>query len=206
MSPSSRTTSFLTAIAIGLATGFVTAISTGIEAATASSAAAAAAAPPKLEGIDVRTMAPSKLALPAKRPTVLVFISSKCPCSMSHIPELRSLALEFSDVQFVGIHSNFDESLEIAHPYFKSADLSFPILRDEGMKLADHFKAAKTPHAFVIGPDGQVLFQGGVSDSSKFPQADRKYLREALEDLKNQIPIRTKVARALGCAITRPNN
>lgn len=156
-----------------------------------------------LKGIDARTLSTIQIPFPSKSPTLLVFLSSKCPCSMSHVGELQTLAKEFPDVQFVGVNSNTDESLESAHAYFKSLNFNFPILRDEGLKLADRFRASKTPHAFLQGPDGKVLYQGGVSNSSKFPQADRKFLREALEDLKAGKKIRTPEARALGCAITR---
>lgn len=159
--------------------------------------------PLTLEGTDTRTLAPLKVEFPYKQPTLLVFLSSKCPCSISHVSELQALAKEYTNVQFIGVNSNSDETLESAHQYFKTSDLGFPVLKDLGMKLADHFKASKTPHAFLLSSDGKILFQGGVSNSSKFPQADRKFLREALEDLKSEKKIRTPEARALGCAITR---
>lgn len=158
---------------------------------------------PEFSGIDLVTMKSIKSNGNSKRPLVLVFLSSKCPCSMSHIPELKALATEFKEFEFIGINSNSDESLENAHAYFDSIGLGFPVLRDQNFKFADHFKAAKTPHAFLIQTNGRIVFQGGVSNSSKFPQADRKFLREALEDIKTGSPIRTPHARALGCSIVR---
>lgn len=134
---------------------------------------------------------------------VLVFLSAKCPCSASHMEELKELAKRYSDFRFVGIHANADESLESAKAFFAAQGFSFPILRDEKTLIADEFKAVKTPHAFVLAPDGKKLFQGGISNSATFARADRKFLREALEDIQFGHPVRTPLARALGCAIQR---
>ncbi len=135
--------------------------------------------------------------------TVIVFVSSKCPCSMSHIVELKSLQSDFPEFRFIGINSNGDETTEAARTYFEAQELRFPILRDLKFQIADEFKAVKTPHAFILDNAGKRLFQGGVSNSAMFSRADRKYLREALEDLKGDVAVRTPLARALGCAITR---
>ena len=135
--------------------------------------------------------------------TVVVFVSSKCPCSMSHIPELKALARDFADVRFIAINSNGDETVETAGKYFAAQELPFPVLRDLKYQWADEFKAVKTPHAFILDNQGQRLFQGGVSNSAMFPRADRKYLRDTLEDIQAGQTIRTPLARALGCAITR---
>ncbi|CAN5708481.1 hypothetical protein BH10BDE1_BH10BDE1_03030 [soil metagenome] len=139
----------------------------------------------------------------SKKGTVLVFLSAKCPCSMSHLGEIKDLAKEYGEYRFIGVNSNSDESVETAKVFFSAQGFSFPILRDEKTTLADEFGAVKTPHAFILSSEGKKLFQGGVSDSATFPRADHKFLREALEDLKAKREIRKPFARALGCAITR---
>lgn len=157
----------------------------------------------KMDGTNLVDLNRVSIEVPSKKPTLVVFLSSTCPCSMSHIPELKALSEEFSGVQMVGVNSNANESIESAHEYFKSVGLTFPVIKDTNFKLADYFKASKTPHAFLLDSNGKTLFQGGVSNSSKFPQAERRFLREALLDVKNGSTVRTPVARALGCAINR---
>ena len=156
-------------------------------------------------GVDLRTGQEQTILRddPKSRGTVVVFVSSKCPCSMSHVTELKALAADFPEFRFVGVNSNGDETLDASRTYFESLGLTFPILRDVNSTLADEFKAVKTPHAYILDKDGKRLFQGGVSNSAMFPRADRKYLREALDDIKNGQVVRTPLARALGCAITR---
>jgi peroxiredoxin len=139
----------------------------------------------------------------AKQGVVVVFLSAKCPCSHSHLGELNQLAADFKDYKFFAVHSNSDESEELARKYFSEAHLSFPVIQDEHYQLADQFKASRTPHAFVVDAQGKVRYRGGVSNSSDFPSASRRYLREALSDLHAGKAVRTPEGRTLGCFISR---
>lgn len=138
-----------------------------------------------------------------KKGAVLVFLSARCPCSNSHTAELKQLSQDYPEFQFVAVHSNTEESIEESKKYFSEQKFSFPIIEDHKQVLAEEYKALKTPHAFVVLSSGQLVYKGGVSSSRTFDQADRKYLREALEDLKNNRPVKVAEARTLGCAITR---
>ena len=137
---------------------------------------------------------------------VVVFLSAVCPCSDSHIAELKSLPAAFPDFNFVAIHSNADETTEMTKKYFDQAQLPFPVIQDQKGKWLDQFKALKTPHAFLIKTGGETVYQGGVSDSHDFSRAQHKFLREALEDLKADHKIRTAEGRTLGCVIARGDN
>jgi peroxiredoxin len=157
------------------------------------------------KGLDLRNGSETSIVREdaAFKGTVLVFLSSKCPCSASHMVEIKDLAKDYPMFRFIGVNSNSDETLESAKAFFAAQGFPFPILRDEKAQIADEFRAVKTPHAFILAFDGKKLFQGGVSNSATFPRADRKYLREALEDIKGDQPVRTPLARALGCTISR---
>ncbi|PIS10906.1 MAG: thioredoxin family protein [Bdellovibrio sp. CG10_big_fil_rev_8_21_14_0_10_47_8] len=138
-----------------------------------------------------------------KKGLVLVFMSAKCPCSNSHVPELKALAEKYKDFRFVAVHSNSDEDLKSAKSYFQSAQLPFPVLEDSKDLIADELKAYKTPHAFVLGPQGDILYQGGVTSSAIATQADRHYLDEVLEDISQGKKPRLSRGRTLGCVIMR---
>jgi len=137
--------------------------------------------------------------------TVVVFLSSKCPCSASHEPKLKALAREFKPLgfEFVGIHSNSDEPADVSKAHFEKAALGFEVREDEEGKLADSLGALKTPHAFVLNTEGKVLFQGGVDDSQTAESAKKQFLRDALEDIRGGREPRVAMARALGCMIKR---
>lgn len=148
---------------------------------------------------DTVTIDPKKNA----KGTVVLFISAKCPCSRSHEPGMSALAKDFPEFAFVGVHSNGDEPEDLSGFYFKEAKLGFPVIRDFNAKIADDFKALKTPHAFVIGPKGECLYNGGVDDSKDAAKATQNYLRLALTDIKAGREPKEKMTRTLGCVIKR---
>lgn len=135
--------------------------------------------------------------------TVVLFLSAKCPCSKSHEAGLASLSKKYPSFQFVGVHSNADEPEAFAKKHFSMSSLPFPILQDDGAVLADKFRAFKTPHAFIVGPQGECWFDGGVDNSKEAPQADEFYLASALERLEAGLEPKDKKVRTLGCIIKR---
>lgn len=157
----------------------------------------------RIQGKDLFSAKPAEFSAKGKSGLVAVFLSAVCPCSNSHLGELRALAKDFPGFAFVGIHSNSNEDASLTKTYFQNAALGFPILQDEGMQLADRFKALKTPHAFLLDPEGRIVYQGGVSSSRVFENADQKFLREALGDLRAKQKVRTPRGRTLGCVIYR---
>ena len=137
--------------------------------------------------------------------TVLVFMSTRCPCSASHQPALNQIVKEYGSkgIQLFGVHSNANESPEEAGAFFSQAQLSFPVLQDSGSILADQLGAFKTPHVFVLNPKGEVVFQGGVDDSKIAEKATRHFLKEALNEiLQGRLPKDSNV-RVVGCQIQR---
>lgn len=155
-----------------------------------------------LKGKDLFTG--EKLEIRAKsKGSVVVFLSSTCPCSNSHTGELKKLVEDYPEFSFVGVHSNTDEEVEMTKSYFKRLQANFPIIRDENLELANQFRALKTPHAYVLNPAGEVIYQGGMSDSPDFPSSSNHYLRDSLESLNQGEKVKMARTRTLGCTITR---
>lgn len=156
-----------------------------------------------ISGQNLLTSEKIELQTEGQKGLVVVFVSAICPCSDSHVQELNRLAKDFSDFKFVAIHSNVNEPLEMSQAYFKKAGFSFPVIEDQKAQLADQFQAFKTPHSFVVLPDGSFAYQGGVSNSHDFAKSKRKYLREALADIQAGRAVQTPEGRTLGCVISR---
>ena len=135
--------------------------------------------------------------------TVVIFMSAECPCSDSHKAIVKKLSENFKNFTFVAVHSNTNESLESSKKYFEMAKFPFPVLQDDHSKLADALKAFKTPHAFLISPDGKILYQGGVTNSNSGPNADQQFLQDALNDVQAGKEVRVAHGRTLGCVISR---
>ena len=148
----------------------------------------------KIEKIDFTT---------SRKGAVLVFMSSKCPCSASHEDILKKLADEYKGFVFVGIHSNADENATDTKAHFQTAHLNFPVLQDQKNTWANQLGALKTPHTFVFNNKGELLYQGGVTDSHVGPAAKHQFLKEVLSDIQGGKEPRMKEGRALGCFIQR---
>lgn len=138
-----------------------------------------------------------------KKGLVVVFLSARCPCSNSHNAELTDLSQTYKDFNFVVIHSNAGEGKDLSRPYFAKANFPFPVIEDQKAALAEQLNAFKTPHAYLFSAEGKVLYQGGMSNSRDLAKAERKYLREALEDVQAAKDVRTPDGRTLGCFISR---
>jgi hypothetical protein len=169
---------------------------------------ASGCAPLPLDGTDLRTGQKVTISAHSKKGIVAVFLSSKCPCSRGHETSLLRLQEAFSDFSFVGIHSNADEDPEQVRSHFAVSRFPFPILRDEGFRLANAFGALKTPHAFIIGPQKECLFNGGIDSSRSGSSGSalsgtKHYLEEALLSLRAGKEPQEKVVRTLGCIIQR---
>lgn len=135
---------------------------------------------------------------------VVVFLSAQCPCSKSHESLLKQLHADFPEVNFLGVHSNANESLSSSREHFLSAALPFPVLQDHSAHWADALGAVKTPHAYVFDAQGERVYSGGVSNSTHGPGASEFYLRNVLTQLRQGKSVDPKERRSLGCVIVRP--
>lgn len=138
-----------------------------------------------------------------QHPLVAIFISSTCPCSLSHIAHINELSAKFKDFSFVAILSGAGESKTQALTVFRAMKLTFPVILDADQTILETFAATKTPHAFIVASNGENLFAGGVSDSSTFAQSKKHHLEQALVEISNGKIVTEAEPRALGCYIQR---
>jgi hypothetical protein len=158
----------------------------------------------KFSGINTVTGVNTNVVLDHKKSgTVVVFLSALCPCSDSHISYLKGLKEKFPLFDFIGIHSNADEEVKITKEYFTKANLNFPIISDPKSLYANELGASRTPHSYLISNNGEILYQGGVTNSSKADKASEFYLFDALNSYQNGKKIKVTNSRVLGCEISR---
>lgn len=139
----------------------------------------------------------------AKKGTVIAFLSTKCPCSKSHLKHLEELKNEHPDFQFIGVYSNLSENWDSIETIKKEYGIDFLTVEDRDQKTANLLEAAKTPHVFIVNPALQIVYQGGVSDSVDCQNSKRKFLKTALEQMEEGKEPSPSKTRALGCQILR---
>ncbi len=160
-----------------------------------------------LKGVDGNT---ASLAKYAGKATVVVFVGTECPIANGYSESLTRLAKEYAGrgASFVAVNANDSESLEAVTKHAKSYALGFPILKDEGHRLADALDAKVTPEVFVLDASQKVRYRGRIDDqyasrTEKRRQARNHDLELALNAVLAGKPVAQAQTQAFGCAIVR---
>jgi hypothetical protein len=153
-----------------------------------------------------------KLADLRGKVVVLEWLNPACPYVVRHyrsgnLPETQATAAKDGAV-WLQINSMAMGDLDPA----KSAEwqkkqgvVAAAYIRDENGKLGRLFGAQTTPHCFVIGRDGTLVYQGAIDDQ---PQASlattssaHNYVKAALAALKAGRPLEKPTTPPYGCEI-----
>ena len=110
--------------------------------AQATAAVAIGAAAPEFELPDLSGQSHALKTYRGK-PTILAFLSARCPISNLYKDRIKAVASDYSKrgVNFIGINSSADESLDELRAYAETNQLNFTILKDEGNVVADAYAA-----------------------------------------------------------------
>lgn len=166
-------------------------------------ACAHAPPPPSLVGVDGSRRSLTDLTRRAPW-TVVMFVSSTCPCMASHRDPLEDLAAAYAPrgVQFLAVES--DVTITPQGLAAEAREYSMPLLRDEGARLANAFGAESATYTVVVDREGHIRYRGGFDSDrvTRHPDAT-PYVRDALEDLLAGRPPRRPETNALGCMLRK---
>lgn len=140
-----------------------------------------------------------------KKAIVVMFISTECPVSNDYNERIVALYDDYKDqgVQFIGINSNRNESVEEIVEHNKVNKFNFLVLKDLKNEIADKFGARRTPEVYLLDEKRILRYRGAIDNSQKDPETH--YLRETLDRVVagKEIPEDGKKTRAFGCTIKR---
>jgi hypothetical protein len=113
----------------------------------------------------------SPIGLDPTRPTLLIFLHPRCPCSGASVAELASISACFGD-RFAA-HAILYRPDGPAEGWDKAEgsatdEVSIPGLRrwiDHGGRLARQFGVETSGHILLFEPAGTLLFSGGITAS-----------------------------------------
>ena len=144
------------------------------------------------------------LAYPAlltgQRAAVVVFLSTACPYARYFAPHLVALhdAYESRGVAFVAVYSNGWESRDEVAADARKQGFAFPVVKDEGHKVASLLGAERTPEAYLIDANGTLRYRGWVESRKESPD-----LKRAIDALLAGRAVPMAETKAFGCAIDR---
>ena len=107
-----------------------------------------------------------------KKATVLMFISTECPVSNAYNERVLALYNDYKDqgVQFIGINSNRNESVEEIVEHNKANKFGFLVLKDLKNEIADKFAAKRTPEVYLLDEKRMLRYRGAIDNSQKNPK------------------------------------
>ena len=141
---------------------------------------------------------------------VLCFLGTECPLARVYGPRLQSIADDFADqgVQFVGINSNVQDSMDDLSDYTSRHGIRFPIGKDFDRSVALQAGATRTPEVIVVDAAATIRYQGRIDDQYQPGIARSKPTVHDLVDALSQLTKGQKVTKpsttAVGCLIALP--
>ena len=143
-----------------------------------------------------------------KKATVIVFLSFDCPVAKSYCEPLARLAKAYSDVCFIALTCNDEETPAQVAKHATEFNLPFRLFKDDHNVAADALQAEITPEAFLLDADLKLCYRGRIDNAyaarlKKNNQITRHELRQAMDELLAGKSITEKSTKAIGCSIER---
>jgi hypothetical protein len=145
---------------------------------------------------------------PARRATVLVFITNDCPISNAYAPEIHRLCDQYmrQNIAFYLVYADPSLSPDDARRHYAEYGYRCPALLDRNHELAQRAGATVTPEAAVFIPDGTLIYRGRIDnlyvDLGKPRYAATTHdLRDTLEAIVQNRPVQRTFTAAVGCHI-----
>jgi peroxiredoxin len=136
---------------------------------------------------------------------VLIFVSVQCPVSNAYNERMEKLAQEYKarGINVIGINANSTETVQDVKRHAAEKNLTFPILKDVGNKVADALGAQVTPEAFLLDANNKLVYHGRIDNSRNAASISSSDLREAIDAQLAGKQVTKTEAKAFGCSIKR---
>ncbi len=140
---------------------------------------------------------------------VVAFLGVECPVSKLYGPRLQNLAERYKSrsVAVIGIDSNQQDTLAELGNYARRYGIAFPLLKDPAGRIADQFRAQRTPEAFVLDRARRIRYWGRIDDQFGVgysrPEAKENHVAKAIDDLLADRPVGAPLVASVGCRIGR---
>jgi len=188
------------------------------------------AAPPKAEaatktnGVDAGDAAPEFILtdtegnevtlseiLEGETVVVLEWFNPDCPFVKKHHQNTRSMAetyaiAEEEGVVWLAINSGAPgkqgNGLERNQKAIEEYEIVYPVLLDESGEVGKAYGAKTTPHMFIIGMDGVVVYEGAIDDKPDTKNlGETNYVKNALQQMQAGEALEPTETKPYGCSV-----
>lgn len=140
--------------------------------------------------------------------TALFFLSPECPLCQNYSVTIDRIQKDFSEknIAFYGVVSGEYYSNSDIKGFLIKYKLDLPVILDPELSLANHYEASITPEAFLIGKNGETMYQGAIDNwaislGQKRQRITEHYFDNALSAYLIGEAINPKKTEAVGCFI-----
>jgi len=140
---------------------------------------------------------------------VIAFLGAECPLARLYAGRLEDLSRKYpvGEIAVIGVNSNAQDRLAKIEQFVRDHDITFPMIKDAGNRLADLLRAERTPHVFLLDENRAVRYQGRIDDQYQIGVIREAPLREdlkrALDELRQGQPVSVPRTDPIGCLIGR---
>ena len=151
--------------------------------------------------------APHKLSDYRGKVVVLEWTNPQCPFVQRHYSDgnttMIDLQKEFGDdVVWMAVDSSHFVTAESASAWAEKKGIGYPILLDASGEVGQTYGAKTTPHMFVIGADGALLYDGAIDDDAPGKSdAPTNFVAAAVESALAGEPVETAKTKPYGCSV-----
>lgn len=137
------------------------------------------------------------------QPTVVVFLSTRCPVSNAYLGRLGELSRQYESqgFRFIGINATRDEAPEEVNLHRLQKKIPFPVFKDIRSGSAHRLGVSVTPEVYVAGADGTLRYHGRVDDHQNPARVTDHTLARVLDSISHSQPPPVTEAKAFGCAM-----
>ncbi len=142
---------------------------------------------------------------------VIMVQGNGCPISRNAWPRFKELSHEYAQkrVKFMMINSNLQDHRTSISREAEQFEINLPILVDDTQIIGESLGLIRTGEVFVLNPkDWTVVYRGAMDDRLTYEVqkavASQHYLKDALDDFLEGVPVRTASTDAVGCLINFP--
>lgn len=138
---------------------------------------------------------------------VLEWINPDCPFVKRHYDAktMTTTANKYKDkgVVWLAVNTTHYMAKDKYKEWIKTHSISYPILDDHEGTVGKMYGAKTTPHMFIVGKDGKLVYQGGVDDDNNGDKGKEavNYIDKALAELTTDKEVSLATTRPYGCSV-----
>lgn len=140
--------------------------------------------------------------------TVVIWTCNHCPYALAWHERIQQVVKDYRDkgVMVVQINANDaekypDDSFAVMQERVSAGELASEYLWDEDQLFSKSWGAKVTPDVFAFDATGTLVYRGAPDANYEDETQNASYIRDALDDIIANLPVRVPETKVRGCSV-----